>query len=203
MTWTRLDDCWTDQHVLEGLNHATRWHYLAMIQFCSRDSRHDGTMRRGDASRCSDVDDPVAAVDALIAAGLVQECKPGSVRLPRIEEHIPPPYLRDEQRKERQRTEKRRSQLHRVNDHSECLPDRCPHAVRPDISTDVSTDTGTGRDGPGERYQALMPRAMSAAGARSRTVDRQAQRRDALWGRGGTTNSKTMMRGAPLATSPR
>ena len=149
MTWTRLDDCWTDQHVLEGLDHATRWHYLAMIQFCSRDSRHDGTMRRGDASRCSDVDDPVAAVDALIAAGLVQECKPGSVRLPRIEEHIPPPYLRDEQRKERQRTEKRRSQLHRVNDHSECLPDGCPHAVRPDISTDVSTDTGTGRAGTG------------------------------------------------------
>lgn len=149
MTWTRLDDGWTDRQVFEALPHDVRWHYLCLIQFCSRNHRYDGTMRRVDALRCSDVDDPAAALLTLAAAELVQQ-EDGIVRLPLIEEHIPPPSMRDERRKERQRAEKRRSRLHRGGNHVECLPDRCPHAVQiADVSIHVSTDAGTGRDGPG------------------------------------------------------
>ena len=40
MTWTRLDDRWAERAVLAQLSYETRWHYLAMIQFCSRERSH-------------------------------------------------------------------------------------------------------------------------------------------------------------------
>jgi hypothetical protein len=149
MTWTRLDDSWVDDQVLEELDHGTRWHYLALIQFCSRNSRYDGVMRIVDARRCSDIDDPATAIALLAGAGLL-EIEDSTVRVVRIEQHIPPPHMRDENRKARQRTEKRRSRLHRAGDHSECLPANCPKAGPADVSADVSTDPGTGQDGPGQ-----------------------------------------------------
>ena len=45
MTWTRLDDTWTDQPVMGDLAFDVRWHYLAMIQFCSRTQRYDGMLK--------------------------------------------------------------------------------------------------------------------------------------------------------------
>lgn len=147
MTWTRLDDGWCERQVFEELPYEARWHYLAMIQFCSRNHRYDGVMRGVDARRCSDLDDPATAVAMLAAAGLL-EVSDTSVRVVHIEEFIPPPHLRDEERKRRQREEKRRSRLHRSGDHSICLPSHCPHSPT-DVTADVSTDTGTGQDRTG------------------------------------------------------
>lgn len=43
------------------LSPAARWDYLALIQRCSRLHIRDGVMRRVDARRASDVDNPEAA----------------------------------------------------------------------------------------------------------------------------------------------
>lgn len=71
MTWTRLDDGWTDQQVFDAIPYEIRWHYLSMIQFCSRTARYDGIVREEDARRCSDVSDPDIANTTLVAAGLL------------------------------------------------------------------------------------------------------------------------------------
>lgn len=156
MTWTRLDDGFTDRPVFDQIPYEARWHYLALVQFCSRTSRYDGKIRAADARRCSDLDDPPTAMAILAAAGLIEVDTDGTVTLPQIAEHVPPPSLRDENRKERRRTEKRRSRLHLSGDHTECLPERCPNAVsseseggpspsrpvlsRPGVSTDMEAD---------------------------------------------------------------
>lgn len=144
VSWTRLDDGWTDQRVFEGVPFDARWHYLAMVQFCSRNGRYDGTMRAVDALRCSDVDDPMTALGVLAAAGLV-DVDDTTVRVVHIELHIPPPHLRDEDRKRRQRDDTRRHRAHRSGDHSMCGAGKCA-----DVSAEVSTYTGTGRDGTGQ-----------------------------------------------------
>lgn len=143
MTWTRLDDGWTDRPILAQLPYEVRWHYLALIQFCSRTGRYDGRLRVGDARRCSDVDDPDAATEALTDVGLLV-AEPSGFLLPLIEDHIPPPHMRDEKRKAQQRDDTRRHRAHRAGDHSLCTPGRCKA-----LSTDASAYTGTGRDGDG------------------------------------------------------
>lgn len=148
MTWTRLDDGWTERQVFEQLPYEARWHYLAMIQFCSRNHRYDGVMRAIDARRCSDLDDPTTAVAMLAAVGLV-EVTDTSVRVVHIEESIPPPHMRDEERKRRQREEKRRSRLHRNGDHSMCLPGRCSHVTSP-VTSAVTSVLTPGRDRTGQ-----------------------------------------------------
>lgn len=156
MTWTRLDDGWTDRPVFDQIPYDIRWHYLALVQFCSRNSRYDGRIRAVDARRCSDVDDPATALAVLAAAGLIDVGEEGWVLIPQIAEHVPPPSMRDENRKERRRNEKRRSRLHAKGEHIECLPGNCDKAVsseseggsspsrpvlsRPGVSTDMDAD---------------------------------------------------------------
>lgn len=179
MTWTRLDDGWTDRPILEQLPYDVRWHYLTLVQFCSRTSRYDGLVRAADARRCSDVPEPEQALKWLNDVGLLAY-DGGQYRVVNIEEHIPPPSMRDERRKERQRDDKRRSRLHRAGNHTECIPGHCPHvstdvrltstgpatesAPEPEsdrlshahsapVTTEVSTDTGTGRDGTVRDWQ--------------------------------------------------
>lgn len=144
MTWARLDDAWTDRPVLESLTYEARWHYLALVVFCSRTSRYDGQVRAADARRCSDVPDAAGALDELLAAGLVVLAE-GGYQLPQIGEHVPPPHLRDEERKAAQRVRKQRSRAHAAGDHSTCLDD-CPSRT---VTGDVTRDIGTGRDGTG------------------------------------------------------
>lgn len=150
MTWTRLDDGWTDSTDFADLDHATRWHYLAMIQFCSRTQKYDGLMRLGDARRCSDVDDPGGAIAALAADGLIA-LEDKYVRVLRIEEHVPSVAKRAET--EQARLRKRRSRAHQAGDHSTCLPATCNQApAEPadrDSHRDVTRDVGTGRAGAG------------------------------------------------------
>jgi hypothetical protein len=155
VTWTRLDDGWTDDVRLEQLPHDVRWHYLSLIQFCSRTARYDGDLRRADARRCSDVEDPDSANAQLVAAGFLTDTPTGYLVV-HIAEHVPPPHLRDEQRKAAQRERKARERAHRAGDHSTCLPDRCAHVTR-DVTPPVTRDVGTGRDGTGQALKTPTP----------------------------------------------
>lgn len=148
MTWTRLDDGWTDKPELEDLDFATRWHYLAMIQFCSRNDRDTGIIRAVDARRCSDVPEPARALAQLEQAGLITiEAK--AYRIVNIDEHVPPPYIRNQAEKAKLR--KRRERAHKNGDHSLCIFGSCSDAPRPaeDVTGIVTRDIGTGRDGTG------------------------------------------------------
>lgn len=153
MTWTRLDDTWTDLPELAELPLEARWHYLCMIQFCSRTKRYDGVLKVADARRCSDVDDPVAAMALLTTAGLLSNGQPGHVKVQRIEDHIPPPSVRDASEKTKVRMA--RSRRHKNGDHSECLPGNCPHVSinektgEVQVTRDVTRNTRTGQDRTG------------------------------------------------------
>lgn len=156
MSWTRLDDAWTDMPELAVLDLAARWHYLALIQFCSRTERIDGVMKRADARRCSDVDDPGTALAALLSAGLLAALPGNDVKVVRIADHIPPPSVR--KASEAAKLRKRRERAHKAGDHSSCLPENCDQApgsppvdpVTGEVTVDVTRDIGTGRDGTGQ-----------------------------------------------------
>jgi hypothetical protein len=152
LSWTRLDDGWTDRHEFDGLPFDARWHYLALIQWCCRTARWDGTVRARDARRCSDVDEPADVLAALITAGLLVG-EGTDYRIVHIDDHIPPPHLRDEKRKSDQRERQQRARAHRIGRHDWCLDTA---SCRASVTGDVTRDPGTGRDGPGrEELQAL------------------------------------------------
>lgn len=151
MTWVRTDDSFTDWSVFDALSYPARWHYLALIHACARTHRYDGVLRAVDARRASDVPDAEAVAAELIAAGLVAWVK-GGLRLVQIDKHLPPPHLRDEQRKAAQAERKRRQRAHQAGDHALCPPESA--CVTRSVPRDVTRDTGTGRDGPG-RDQAV------------------------------------------------
>lgn len=151
MSWTRLDDAWTEMTELAELEHGVRWHYLAMIQFCSRTDKVDGVMRVLDAYRCSDYLDPEGAIKALEKAGLVKSIPSSNpmkatVKVIRIDDHIPPPSVRN--KREADKLRKRRQRAHDAGDHSLCIADKCPH-VTPNVTRDVTRDPGTGQDRTG------------------------------------------------------
>lgn len=148
MSWTRLDDRWTDSSELRDLSTDARWHYLCMIQFCSRTATYDGIMRARDARRCSDVEDPPSALAALDAAGLIR-AEGDRIHLLRLEQHIPPPSVRENAEKSKIRM--RRHRKHKIGDHSECLPETCSHAPEGRNATaPVTRNTRTGQDRTGQ-----------------------------------------------------
>jgi hypothetical protein len=124
MTWTRLDDRWTRDKVIRRLNHQARWHYLCMIQLCSQGGDYDGVLDLIDAERCSDATDPAATLGELIVAGLVKNLDGERVKVVRIDDHIPPPSVREAAEKTKVRVSRHRK--HKNDDHTECLPDSCP-----------------------------------------------------------------------------
>lgn len=146
MSWTSLDDLFTGRAVFQAMPYDVRWHFLCMIQVASRtcsdeSTDDDGVMRRVDALRCSDVDDPEAAVSTIIAFGLVVELPDGRVRIVDCTEYLPPPHKRDRKRKKQQRTKTARWRAHQGGDHSQCLPEKCSHAsVTSDVTGHVASD---------------------------------------------------------------
>lgn len=156
LSWTRLTDTWVDTPAFYPLAYSTRWHYLAMIQHCSRNSLHDGVMRLVDARRASDVAEPNVEVDTLIAAELVERVDAATVRLIYIADHVPSQETLDA--KDQAKVRMRRHRKHKAGDHSECQPDKCPEAG--DVAvTSLATSrdrpsptqtVGTGQDGPGQ-----------------------------------------------------
>lgn len=126
MSWTRLDDGWTDDQLLADLPHETRWHYLCMIQFCSRTQRFDGFIRAVDARRCSDVADPSGAIATLTDIGLVSPAQDGFTVNRMKDDHAPPVWV--QKRTESNKQAKRRQRGHEAGDHTLCLPQNCEQA---------------------------------------------------------------------------
>lgn len=125
MTWTRLDDNWLADEAFDGLDVPTMWHYLNMIQFCSRGKRYTGVIPLAHARTCSIVEDPLGAIAALIDAGLVENVDGATLRVVRIDEHVPPPSVREAAAATKVRVARHRK--HKNGDHSECLPEKCSH----------------------------------------------------------------------------
>ena len=151
MTWTRLDDLWCERRELAAINFADRWHYLAMIQFCSRADLRDGVMRGVDARRCSDHPDPNRALAELGKVGLiVADVSADTYALVEIDGHLPSDATR--KRTSDNRIRQQRKRKHDAGDHSQCLErycDQAPRDVTRDGNADVTRDVGTGRDGTG------------------------------------------------------
>lgn len=142
MSWTKLGDEWCQMTALEDLSHADRWHYLCMIQFCSRTDKRDGIMRGVDARRQSDHPDPASALAHLADVGLIA-IEPGDkYRVVRIEtdDHLPSDATR--RRTEGNKMRQQRKRAHDKGDHSMCREESPCHAS-------VTRDVGTGRDGTG------------------------------------------------------
>jgi hypothetical protein len=150
MSWTRFDDNWSDRMSQLGLTFQARVHYMSMIQFCSRTNKFDGALRPVDARRASDVDDPDACINALITVGLVtRHVTPEGERLQIVEinQHVPPPHLREQPRKASGQARTQRWRLHKTGDHSQCLPENCPEAAS---ARHVTRHIGTGQDRHGQ-----------------------------------------------------
>lgn len=160
MTWTRLDDQWCDGEEVNELSLPARWHYLCLIQWCSRTKRYDGLLRLKDAQRCSDLEDTPALISELAEQGLVQ-WQGDRLKVVRIDEHIPPPSVRENS--ERSKVRMRRSRAHRNGDHSHCLPKNCEFAPagnaaveevragsKSHVAHDVTRNTRTGQDRTGQ-----------------------------------------------------
>lgn len=143
MSWTRLDDGWTDRAALADLSFEDRWHYLALIQHCSRTNKLDGVVRRIDALRCSDHPNPASAMANLDAAGLVTSAAGDGFVVIAIEEHVPPPSVR--RNTEQSKLRMRRKRAHDSGDHSQCKSDAECVTVTPGVTRNV----GTGRDRTG------------------------------------------------------
>jgi len=143
VTWTRLDDGWTDQATLADLSFEDRWHYLALIQHCSRTDKLDGVIRGVDARRCSDHPDPTSALANLNEVGLVEVLEKDRYHVVTIEAHVPPPHVR--RKTEDDKNRQRRNRAHKVGDHSLCKSDA--DCVTGNVTRYVGRDVGTGRDG--------------------------------------------------------
>lgn len=153
MTWTKFGDNFTDRSDLAGLSYEDRWHYLSILLLCSRSGRFDGVLRDVDARRCSDHPDPVRAIAQLVEIGLLERTGK-DLRVVEIEEHVPPPSVRN--KSEQDKIRKRRQRAHAAGDHTMCIAERCPHAaggqlVTSDVARDIGRDSGTGQDGPIQR----------------------------------------------------
>lgn len=166
MTWTRLDDLWTEQKEITDMSFEARWHYLCLIQACSRSMRTDGVIREVDALRCSDVEEPRAAMNEIYKAGLIQVAAGGNgkktVKLLRVDDHLP--SASTIAKTEADRIRQQRSRKHKSGDHSMCYRQRCDQGVldeptpsrvtshvtvTPDDVSRVTSHVTSGRDGTG------------------------------------------------------
>ena len=139
VSWTRYDDLFTERPEFDGLSFEARWHYVALIQACSRARRWNGQLPVVRARRASDVPDPDQCHEDLSAAGLVK-IDDETIGLPYAVEHLPPKSIRNNAAASKVRM--RRKRQHDAGNHSDCLPRNCPHAV----TAHVTRNTGTGRD---------------------------------------------------------
>jgi hypothetical protein len=141
VTWSRFDDRWADRPVWESVDLASRWHYLCLIQSCSRNERYDGIVPLKLARRASDVDDPDEC-HAVLEAHSLLEIRGDEIRIVEIDEHVPPPSIRNNA--EASKVRMARMRKHKNGDHSDCLSESCPQVP---VTGFVTRNTGTGQDG--------------------------------------------------------
>lgn len=152
MPWTRLDDLWIEMDQLKELPYEVRWHYLGILQWCSRHRLYDGELRIADARRASDVDDPATAI-AMLAGAKLLEITDNAVRVVQIKDHVPPPNVREASEANALRT--RRWRLHKAGDHSICLPENCS-GTPGDVARDGTCD-GTAQDQDQAPWAEVLP----------------------------------------------
>lgn len=148
MSWTRYDDLFTERPEFDGLSYEARWHYIALVQMCSRARRWDGELPLVRARRASDVPDPDRCHDELEVAGLVtrNESRGYAVTIVNADEYLPPKSIRENA--ERSKLRMRRKRAHDRGDHGLCLPENCASAPAENGDTpNVTSNPGTGRDG--------------------------------------------------------
>lgn len=146
MSWTKLDDLWSEKiEEAIGQDIHARWHYIALIQLCSRLDARDGIISRSKAERCSDLPDTLGAIRKLVEVGLVAD-HGSKVRVVRAAEHVISEAKARET--ERKREDQRRSRAHRDGDHALCesgqgdRPKDCKWATAPkgDVTGDGSKE---------------------------------------------------------------
>ncbi|MFI0406629.1 hypothetical protein [Actinomadura sp. 3N508] len=196
MPWLRDSDDYTQRAEWDGVSYEARWHYRAMVEYCSRSHRWDGRLTLEQARRVSDVPDPDTCIAELEAIGyaIVTRNAPvdnpaqtgsvtrnvtshvtsqspshvtlGTVTLPRIDEHIPPRGMRDNASNSKLRMQRKRA--HDRGEHHLCLPKRCPHATPPDDPPGDTRNTRTVTRNPGTgRDRSVSPRVESNEDASS------------------------------------
>lgn len=150
MSWTSYGDDFTGRPCWDGVDHATRWHYLALVERCTRDRRWDGLLPLQAALRCSDVPDPEKALATLEFLGMVT-VQSEVVAVTFIEEHIPPPQSRPDVLLPRKRANLRDHRQRKCDrgEHDRHCPQGCPERGLP-VGKPVTpgTGTGTGRGKP-------------------------------------------------------
>jgi hypothetical protein len=129
MAWLRYGDEFTHDRRWDGVPYDARWHYLSLVAACSKAERFDCRIPVRLADRASDVPDPGAATEALVAAGFLQVEDGDVVIVDGEARHMPPEGQRDRKRKEdqRQRTHRHRLQKCQSGQHDEhCPKPTCP-----------------------------------------------------------------------------
>jgi hypothetical protein len=76
MTWAKLDDTFGDDPRFMPLSRSHRLVWVEALAWCAK-QQTDGAIPRGGLRRITDDDDPVAAAEALVAAGLWTETATG------------------------------------------------------------------------------------------------------------------------------
>ena len=151
MSWTRLDDNWLADEAFDGLDIPTMWHYLHMIQFCSRGKRYSGVMPLAHARTCSTVADQMGALQLLskLASSRTWTGRRCGWFASRSTSRRRACGTRQQQR----RSVSPGTGDTRTGDHRECLPEKCPHASNGG-SNALPQDrdrTGPDRTGRGEK----------------------------------------------------
>ena len=121
MSWQRYDDTFTERPAWDGVSYEARWHYIALVAACCRQERLDGIVPVGVARRVSDVPHPEACLLELADAGWLKADQ-DSIELLFIDEHIPPPSVRlnAQRSKERMRRMREKKRLCAMGDHRLC-----------------------------------------------------------------------------------
>jgi hypothetical protein len=143
LSWTRFDDNWFVKMEALGLDCTEIGYLTVLIQYCSRSNIYDGHLSAFKARSITEVPDPDAILAHLNDVGRVLwDGRACVVRY--LDDHLPPPHLREENRKDAENSRKRRQRAHAKGDHTLCR-DTCPG----NVPAGQARDGGERRDGPG------------------------------------------------------
>lgn len=126
MTWARIDDNLTDRPDLLALDRSTRLVHLEAIVWCCRHET-DGTVPRHVLRKVTDADDPAAAAETLVAAGLWTETDSGYELVGFLDDQISSEDLA--RQRDLAAVRQRRQRQHKAGDHTLCDARYCRRAA--------------------------------------------------------------------------